>query len=63
MSDTQLPDIGMVSTTEIECLRIRFAKGDCDRGPGSADGSMAGEYLCISQALARTWEKTSLHRR
>jgi len=27
MSDTQLPDIGMVSTTEIESLRIRFAKG------------------------------------
>ena len=27
MSDTQLPDIGMVSTTEIEGLRIRFAKG------------------------------------
>jgi len=28
MSDTQLPDIGMVSTTEIEGLRIRFAKGE-----------------------------------
>ncbi len=27
MSDTQLPDIGIVSTTEIEGLRIRFAKG------------------------------------
>ena len=27
MSDTQLPDIGVVSTTEIEGLRIRFAKG------------------------------------
>src|SRR5882724_6072299 len=27
MSDTQLPDIGMVSTTEIQSLRIRFAKG------------------------------------
>ena len=62
MSDTQLPDIGIVSTTEIEGLRIRFAKGGTAIGvPGSAHGSVAGEYLCFSQALARTWEKASLH--
>ena len=32
MSDTQLPNIGTVSTTEIESLRIRFAKGGTATG-------------------------------
>jgi len=65
MSDTQLPNIGMVSTTEIEDLNIRYAKGEprqgarfCSRLPGQRASTLfIGSYAYLGKNIP-TWPLT-----